>query len=253
MYGKLILPLAFLSVPSRCTHLPAWVSSSVVLHTPISKVLGNSRSVAARNCGALLAVCCNRAAIAAGVLPPRPAPSFLSEILFCSDPTTSRLSNSSRLVGENEGNWNSLLQKNVKLSIFPPPHTFALQLCAGPLPCSALFVSGRLGNAVQLLRADSLALVVGLQRALLLRPPVPDCQVRGVAGGFSPTTSLPSQLFFKLFIACGAMGFPLGLHLGSLDWVAEGLGSDVKTKQVQKAGLRMGALGLQCSALPSKL
>lgn len=56
MYGKLILPLAFFSVPSRCTHLPAWVSSSVVLHTPISKVLGNSCSVAARNCGALLAV-----------------------------------------------------------------------------------------------------------------------------------------------------------------------------------------------------
>lgn len=89
MYGKLILPLAFLCVQSRRTHLPAWVSSSVALHTPISKVLGNSRSVVACNCGALLAVCCNRAAIAAGVLPPHtPAPSFLSETLFCSDPTT---------------------------------------------------------------------------------------------------------------------------------------------------------------------
>lgn len=87
MYGKLILPLVFLCVQSRRAHLPAWVSSSVALHTPISKVLGNSHSVVARNCGALLADCCNRAAIAAGVLP-LAAPSFLSEILFCSDPTT---------------------------------------------------------------------------------------------------------------------------------------------------------------------
>lgn len=36
-----------------------------------------------------------------------------------------------------------LLQKTVRFSVYPPPHTFALQLCAGPLPCSALFVSGR--------------------------------------------------------------------------------------------------------------
>lgn len=57
------------------------------LHTPISKVLGNSCSVVARNCGALGAVGCNRAAIAAGVLPPSP-PSFLSAIGFCSDPAT---------------------------------------------------------------------------------------------------------------------------------------------------------------------
>lgn len=78
------------------------------------------------------------------------------------------MSNSSHLVGEDEGNWNSLLQKNVKVSVFSPLHTFALQLCAGPLPCSALFVSGRLGNAVQLLRADSVALVAGLWRLLLL-------------------------------------------------------------------------------------
>lgn len=41
------------------------------------------------------------------------------------------MSNSSCLVGEDEGNWNSPLQKNGKLSVFPPPHTFALQLCAG--------------------------------------------------------------------------------------------------------------------------
>lgn len=88
MYGKLVLPLASLCVQSRCAHLPAWVSSLLALHTPISKVLlGNSCSVVACNCGALLAVCCNRAAIAAGILPPN-RPKFLSEILFCSDPTT---------------------------------------------------------------------------------------------------------------------------------------------------------------------
>lgn len=81
MYGKLILPLAFLCVQSRHAHLPAWVSSSVALHTPISKALGNSRSVVARNCGALLAVCCNRAAIAAGVLPP-PLPQ-VSSLKYC--------------------------------------------------------------------------------------------------------------------------------------------------------------------------
>lgn len=73
MYGKLVLPLAFLCVQSRHVHLPAWVSSLVLLHTPISKVLGNSCSVVACNCGALLAVCCNRAAIAARVPPLPPA------------------------------------------------------------------------------------------------------------------------------------------------------------------------------------
>lgn len=53
MDGKLALPLAFLRVQSRHTHLLAQVSSLVVLHTPISKVLGNSHSVVACNCGAL--------------------------------------------------------------------------------------------------------------------------------------------------------------------------------------------------------
>lgn len=202
MHGKLILPLALLCVQSRCAHLPAWVSSSAVLHTPISKVLlGNSRSVVACNCGALLAVCCNRAAIAAGILPPSTAPSFLSEILFCSDPTTCVWVTLPILLGRMRVTGTCCSKKKkkgktVKFGVFPPPHTFALQLCAGPLPCSALFVSGRLGNAVQLLRADSLALFAGLQCSLLLRPPVPGCQVRGIAEGFSPTTSLPSQLFF---------------------------------------------------------
>lgn len=84
----------------------------------------------------------------------------------------------------------------MKLSVFPPLHTFALQLCAGPLPYSALFASGRLGTAAQLVRADSLAHVAGLQHSLLLRPPVPDSQVQDVARGFLPTTSLPSQLVF---------------------------------------------------------
>lgn len=56
MDGKLVLPLAFLRLQRRQAHLLAQVSSLVVLHTPISKVLGNSHSVVARNCGALLAV-----------------------------------------------------------------------------------------------------------------------------------------------------------------------------------------------------
>ena len=81
MYGKLILPLAFLCIHRRRMHLPSWISSSVVLHTPISKALGNSCSVVACNCGALLAVCCNRAAIAAGVLPPTPPQ--VSSLKYC--------------------------------------------------------------------------------------------------------------------------------------------------------------------------
>lgn len=55
-------------VQSTLVRLPAWVSSLVVLHTPISKALSNALSVVACSCGPLLAVCCNRA-IAAGVLP----------------------------------------------------------------------------------------------------------------------------------------------------------------------------------------
>lgn len=82
MYWKLNLPFAFLCLQNRCVHLPAWISSSVVLHTPISKALGNSRSVVACNCGALLAIA-TELAIAAGALPHTPtAPSFLSESLF---------------------------------------------------------------------------------------------------------------------------------------------------------------------------
>lgn len=86
MDGKLVLPLAFLHVQSRHAHLLAQVSSLVVLHTPISKVLGNSHSVVARNCGAVLAVATEL--LSQQEASPPTAPSFLSEILFCSDPTT---------------------------------------------------------------------------------------------------------------------------------------------------------------------
>lgn len=37
-----------------------------------------------------------------------------------------------------------------------------------------------------------------------------------------PPPPYPHNSSFKLFIACGAMGFASGLHLGSLHWAAEG-------------------------------
>lgn len=146
MDGKLVLPLAFLHVQSRHAHLLAQVSSLVVLHTPISQVLGNSHSVVARNCGAVLAVATELLS-QQEASPHHPKLPLRNTVLFRS--LNSRLSNSSHLVEEDEGNWNFLLKKNVRLSVFPPPHTFALQLCAGPLPCSALFASGREGWGMQ--------------------------------------------------------------------------------------------------------
>lgn len=93
--------------------------------------------------------CCNRAAITAGDLPPhRPKFPLQTTVLFQSH--NSRLSNSSNiLLGWMRVTGTCCSKKSVRLSVFPPPHTFALQLCAGPLPCSALFVSGREGWGMQ--------------------------------------------------------------------------------------------------------
>lgn len=106
--GSLLLPLAFLRIQSRHTRLLAQVSSLVVLHTPVSKVLGNSHSVVARNCGALVSVAtsCYRSR-----RPPPHHPKFplQTTVLFRSHNSPS--STSSHLVGEDEGNWNLLLQK----------------------------------------------------------------------------------------------------------------------------------------------
>lgn len=109
MDEKLALVLAFLRVQSRHTHLLAQVSSLVVLHTPISKVLGNSHSVVACSCGALLAVATKLLSQQEASPPPPQVSSPNSR--FCSNPTTQRSSNSSHLIGEDKGDWNLLLQK----------------------------------------------------------------------------------------------------------------------------------------------
>lgn len=101
MDGKLALPLAFLCVQSRHTHLLAQVSSLVVLHTPISKVLGNSHSVVARSCGALVAVATELLS-QQEASPHHPKFPLQTTVLFPSH--NSHLCNSSHLVGEDEGN-----------------------------------------------------------------------------------------------------------------------------------------------------
>lgn len=130
--------------------------------------------------------------------PPPHHPKFplQTTVLFRSH--NSRLSNSSRLVGVDEGNWNLLLQKNVRLSVFPSPaYLCPSALCwTFALFCTVCFGKRRLGNAAQLLGADSLALLAGLQCLLLLRPPVPNCHIQDVTEGFYPAISLLSQLFF---------------------------------------------------------
>lgn len=215
----------------------------VVLHTPISKVLGNSHSVVARSCGALLA-------IATELLShPHHSPKFplQTPVLFQSH--NSHSSNSSHLVGEDEGNWNLLLKKKVRLSVFPPPHTFALQLCAGPLPCCALFVSGREGWGMQ---RSSWELthwpwLLGFSACYCCNLQFQIARSKALLKDSLQPSPYPYSFSFKLYVARCAMEISTTIE------AAEGLCSDVKRNGVQKAGLEMGALGLQCSALPSKL
>lgn len=63
-----------------------WISSSVVLHTPISKVLGNSCSVVACNCGALLAVATELLSQQESF--PTPLLPQVSSLKYCLNPTT---------------------------------------------------------------------------------------------------------------------------------------------------------------------
>lgn len=157
--------------------------------------------------------------------PPPHHPKFplQTTVLFRSH--NSSLSNSSRLVGVDEGNWNLLLQKNVRLSVFPPPHTFALQLCAGPLPCSALFVSGREGWGM---RRSSWELthwpcLLGFSACFCC-----DLQFQIATSKMSLKDSIQPSPYshnssFKLYVACDAMGVSTRIV------AVRGLCSDVKT------------------------
>lgn len=180
---------------------------------------------------------------------PTTAPSFLSKLLFCSNPTTHIRVTLPILLGRMRVTGTCCSKKKVRLSVFPPPHTFALQLCAGPLPCCALFVSGREGWGMQ---RSSWELthwpwLLGFSACYCCNLQFQIARSKALLKDSLQPSPYPYSFSFKLYVARCAM------EISTTTEAAEGLCSDVKRNGVQKAGLEMGALGLQCSALPSKL